>query len=44
MRNKKKKQIVIIKKLLFLFDIGELINEKQKVWIKSKLREDTVFV
>lgn len=27
-----------------LFGIGELINEKQKIWIKSKLKQDTIFL
>lgn len=27
-----------------LFGIGELINEKQKAWIKSKLKQDTIFL
>lgn len=27
-----------------LFGIGELINEKQKIWIKSKLMQDTIFL
>lgn len=26
-----------------LSGIGELVNEKQKAWIKSKLKQDTVF-
>ena len=27
-----------------LFGIGELINEKQKYWVKSKLKKDTIFL
>ncbi|MDD4363959.1 MAG: hypothetical protein PHD33_07135, partial [Atribacterota bacterium] len=27
-----------------LFGIGELIDEKQKFWIKSKLKQDTIFL
>ena len=27
-----------------LFGIGESINEKQKNWIKSKLKQDTIFL
>ncbi len=27
-----------------LSGIGELINEKQKAWVKSKLKQDTVFL
>lgn len=27
-----------------LFGIGELIDEKQKIWIKSKLKQDTIFL
>ena len=27
-----------------LSGIGELVNEKQKVWVKSKLKEDTIFL
>lgn len=27
-----------------LFGIGELIDEKQKFWVKSKLKEETIFL
>jgi len=27
-----------------LSDIGELLDEKQKIWVKSKLKTETIFL
>ncbi len=37
------KRVKIIKKTELLAGLGELLNDKQKIWVKEKLIEETIF-